>query len=82
MHFSSPRLDSRTVKRGNKVVEAPPLLSQHADYVHPWEFAGMLREIGDGRFDVMLEAKKKDLALLRLREVLVRIGVPVEDGAE
>ncbi|MDQ3557181.1 MAG: UV DNA damage repair endonuclease UvsE [Gemmatimonadota bacterium] len=80
MHFSSPRLDSRTVKRGKKEVEAPPLLSQHADYVHPWEFAGMLGEIGGGSFDVMLEAKKKDLALLKLRGDLARIGVPVEDG--
>ena len=79
MHFSSPRLDSRLVKRGKKEVEAPPLLSQHADYIHPWEFAGLLRQVGGGRFDVMLEAKKKDLALLKLREDLARIGVPVEE---
>lgn len=74
-HFSSPKLDSRVVKRGGKNVEAPPLLSQHADYVHPWEFAGFLHEVGPGEFDVMLEAKKKDAALLKLRADLDRLNV-------
>ena len=32
-------------------------------------------------FDVMLEAKAKDLALLRLREQLVARGLDVERGA-
>ena len=75
VHFSSPRLDSRTVLRGKKEVAAPPLLSQHADYVHPWEFAGLLREAGDAPFDVMLEAKMKDAALLKLRGDLDRLGL-------
>lgn len=75
VHFSSPRLDARTVKRGMKEVEAPPLLLQHADYVHPWEFAGFLREVGPQPFDVMLEAKKKDLALLKLRGDLAKLGL-------
>ena len=73
VHFSSPRLDSRTVMRGKKEVLAPPLLSQHADYVHPWEFAAFLREVGPEPFDVMLEAKMKDQALLKLREDLTRL---------
>jgi UV DNA damage endonuclease len=73
VHFSSPRLDSRMVLRGKKEVPAPPLLSQHADYVHPWEFAGFLREVGPEPFDVMLEAKMKDAALLKLREDLTRL---------
>jgi UV DNA damage endonuclease len=67
VHFSSPKLDSRTVVRGKKEVPAPPLLSQHADYVHPWEFAAFLRAAGPAPFDVMLEAKMKDAALLKLR---------------
>ncbi len=50
-----------------KEVRAPPLLSQHADYVHPWEFAAFLRAAGPVEFDVMLEAKMKDAALLKLR---------------
>jgi UV DNA damage endonuclease len=73
VHFSSPRLESRMVARGGKEVSAPPLLSQHADYVQPWEFAGFLREVGPAPFDVMLEAKMKDLALLKLREDMARL---------
>ena len=73
VHFSSPRLDSRVVVRGKKEVSAPPLLSQHADYVHPWEFAGFLREVGPAPFHVMLEAKMKDQALLKLRDDLTRL---------
>ncbi len=72
IHFSSPRLDSRTVVRGKKEVLAPPLLSQHADYVHPWEFSAFLHEVGPVPFDVMLEAKMKDEALLKLRADLDR----------
>jgi UV DNA damage endonuclease len=34
VHFSSPRLEARTLERGGRAVAAPPLLSQHADYVH------------------------------------------------
>ena len=75
VHFSSPKLDSRTVTRGKKEVLAPPLLSQHADYVHPWEFAGFLREVGPEPFDVMLEAKMKDTALLKLRADLDKLGL-------
>lgn len=75
VHFSSPRLDSRTVTRGKKEVEAPPLLSQHADYVHPWEFAAFLRAAGPVAFDVMLEAKMKDAALLKLRGDMDRYGL-------
>ncbi|HEX6371701.1 MAG TPA: UV DNA damage repair endonuclease UvsE [Longimicrobium sp.] len=75
VHFSSPKLDSRTVLRGKKEVPAPPLLSQHADYVHPWEFASFLREVGPAPFDVMLEAKMKDLALLKLRADLTKLGL-------
>lgn len=73
VHFSSPKLDSRTVLRGKKEVLAPPLLSQHADYVHPWEFAAFLREVGPAPFDVMLEAKMKDAALLKLRDDLTKL---------
>lgn len=67
IHFSSPKLDSRVVIRAKKEVEVPPLLSQHADYVNPWELASFLREVGPVPFDIMLEAKMKDAALLKLR---------------
>jgi UV DNA damage endonuclease len=74
LHFSSPRLDGREIRRGSKVRVEPPLLRQHADYIDPWTFAAFLEELRDLRFDVMLEAKAKDLALLKLRSDLRALG--------
>jgi UV DNA damage endonuclease len=43
----------------------------HADLIDPFAFAAFLETAVRARhFDVMLEAKGKDLALLRLREQL------------
>jgi UV DNA damage endonuclease len=48
-----------------------PDLRLHADLIDPVAFEGFLRHTANGLdFDVMLEAKGKDLALLRLREQL------------
>jgi UV DNA damage endonuclease len=74
IHFSSPRLDGREVKRGKEVRIQPPLLRQHADYIDPWTFADFLGELADLRFDIMLEAKAKDLAVLKLAEDLRNLG--------
>jgi UV DNA damage endonuclease len=50
-----------------------PQAGQHADYVNPFEFATLLAAArGLPPFDIMLEAKAADLALLRLREDLRR----------
>jgi UV DNA damage endonuclease len=80
VHFSSPRLDSRMVTRGGREMPAPPLLSQHADYVNPWEFAAFLRAAGPAPFDVMLEAKMKDAALLKLRSDMAKLRLWPEAG--
>jgi UV DNA damage endonuclease len=83
LHFSSPRTELREIKRRNRkthkreVVLLPPLLTGHADYNNPFEFVTMMRQLEDFEFDVMLEAKAKDLALLRLRSDLVRIAPEV-----
>ncbi|MGC8838583.1 MAG: UV DNA damage repair endonuclease UvsE [Anaerolineae bacterium] len=83
VHFSSPRTEMRVVRRqdpetGRQVeVLQPPLWTQHSDYVNPFEFIAFLRRMeaeGARSFDVMLEAKAKDLALLRLREDLARLA--------
>jgi UV DNA damage endonuclease len=72
IHYSSPRLDIdvRRTRQGRRVRERiviPPLRA-HADLVDPIAFEAFLRGAGPGRdFDVMLEAKAKDLALLALR---------------
>lgn len=78
IHYSSPRTELREVKRKNRktgkneTALLPPVWTGHADYVNPFEFALFLREVRGLVFDVMLEAKAKDLALLRLRRDLPR----------
>ena len=50
-----------------------PDLRLHADLIDPVAFEGFLRHTANGLdFDVMLEAKGKDLALVRLREQMQR----------
>jgi UV DNA damage endonuclease len=85
VHFSSSRLDveERRVRRGRRVERSLvlPQLRAHADLVDPIGFEHFLRDVARGRnFDVMLEAKAKDLALLRLREQLATRGMPTERG--
>ena len=96
MHFSSPRTEMRVVERrdrktGKKVAKLqPPIWTGHADFVQPFEFVRFLRDAAHLEFDVMLEAKQKDLALLRLRadlaryapDVAARFGIDVAERAE
>lgn len=82
LHFSSPRTELRTVKRkgrDGKTREAAiaPVWTGHADFCHPFEFIGFMRAMEGLEFDVMLEAKAKDLALIRLRLDLVRYAPDV-----
>jgi UV DNA damage endonuclease len=73
----------RKTKRRRKVLK-PPLLTGHADFINPFEFAAFMRLIGALEFDVMLEAKMKDVALQRLRGDLARCAPDVRrrfDGA-
>lgn len=59
IHLSSPRL------------QEPLRIRAHADYIDPWlwaRFRSAVQAAGLPEFDVMLEAKAKDLAVLRLRE--------------
>ena len=85
VHFSSPRLDMgerrRRVGRRVERLATYPDLRQHADLIDPIAFEHFVHDTGAGlEFDVMLEAKGKDLALLRLREQLARRGT-VRDAA-
>ena len=52
----------------------PPKPGQHDDWIDPTEFLWSLNEMGDARFDVMLGAKRKDAAVLRLRESIAAVG--------
>ncbi len=85
IHYSSPRLDveERRVRRGRRVERQVvlPQLRAHADLVDPIGFERFLRDVaGERDFDVMLEAKAKDLALLRLREQMSARGISTQAG--
>lgn len=83
IHFSSPRLDvtERAGARGQASRVLLPQLRAHADLVDPIAFEDFIRYAGGGPdFDVMLEAKAKDLALVRLREQMASRGLPSVDG--
>jgi len=87
VHFSSPRTEMRVAEQqdpatGRRVqVLQAPIWTRHSDYIHPFEFIAFLREAAGLRpFDVMLEAKAKDLALLRLREDVQRYAPDLAGG--
>ncbi len=83
LHFSSPRTELRELKIKNRrtgkkeTIIRPPLWTGHADFCQPFEFIGMMRQLAGLEFDVMIEAKTKDLALLRLRSDLPRYAPDV-----
>ena len=85
IHYSSPRLDveERRVKVGRRSETryVLPQLRAHADLIDPIGFEAFLRDAPAGRsFDIMLEAKAKDLALLRLRDQLAGRGLVSTDA--
>lgn len=83
IHFSSPRTELRLLKRKvpktrkKKLVLQPPVWTGHADFCQPFEFITLMRLLEGLKFDVMLEAKSKDLALLRLTRDLQRYAPDV-----
>lgn len=83
LHFSSPRTELREVKRidrktkNRRSVLLPPVWTGHADYTNPFEFIRFMRDAAGLDFDVMLEAKAKDLSLLKLRPDLLRYAPEV-----
>ena len=83
LHFSSPRTEMRELKRKNRKtgkpepVLLPPVWTGHADFNHPFEFISFMRLMKQAEFDVMLEAKAKDLALIRLRKDMLRYAPDV-----
>ena len=78
IHFSTPNTGMRALKRRDrktnklKTVNVAPVWTGHADFANPFEFASFMRLTAGLEFDVMLESKVKDLALLRLRPDMLR----------
>lgn len=83
VHFSSPRTELRSVSRTHpgsgktRIAHLPPVATAHADFANPFEFANFMRLADDLTFDVMLESKAKDAAVLRLRTQLPRYAPDV-----
>jgi UV DNA damage endonuclease len=85
IHFSTARTDveERKVKVGRRVERRLVLPNEraHADVVDALAFESFLTGPGAGLdFDIMLEAKAKDLAVLRLRDQLARRGFGWQEG--
>ncbi len=86
IHYSTPKtaMEERKRKVGRRVEKTwvLPQLRAHADVIDPIAFEQFLRETAEGLdFDVMLEAKAKDLALLRLRNQMAERGIDLSPGA-
>ncbi len=77
VHLSTPRSEGHLVlsDAGQPARVLPPRPGQHADFIAVTDVLHLLRAArGLPDFDVMLEAKAGDLALLRLREEISRIA--------
>ncbi len=73
IHFSTPRTEMRPLEGSSRV--KLPTWTEHSDFVNPFEFLAFLEIAKDlGPFDIMLEAKARDLALLALREDMRRFA--------
>lgn len=87
IHYSSPKtaLEEQVRKVGRRVERKPvlPQLRAHADVIDPIGFEHFVVETAAGArdFDIMLEAKGKDLALLALRARLEERGVSLRRPA-
>jgi UV DNA damage endonuclease len=83
IHFSTPRTELRELARKSRKtgriekVFAAPVWTGHADFCNPFEFATFMRTASGLEFDVMLESKAKDLALIRLRPDMLRYAEDV-----
>jgi UV DNA damage endonuclease len=85
IHFSTPRSDWLVSQKPG--AEQPEVRhtrwSYHSDYVNPFEFIDFIHMAqGLPGFDVMLEVRAKDLALLQLREDLARYAPDIAAQCE
>ncbi|MEA2485432.1 MAG: damage endonuclease [Actinomycetota bacterium] len=86
IHYSTPKTSMQVARKkvGRRTVSVPlsPPLRAHADLIDPIGFEWFMREVvRDLNIDIMLEAKGKDLALLKLREHLAERNLYPESSA-
>lgn len=73
LHFSSPRTEMRRLPSSSRT--KAPSWTEHSDFVNPFEFVRFLIMTEESlSFDIMLESKARDLALLKLREDVLRFA--------
>jgi UV DNA damage endonuclease len=73
VHFSSPRTEMHPAQGAMRA--RPPRWTEHSDLVNPFEFVAFLDQAqGLTPFDIMLEARARDLAVLQLRQDMVRFA--------
>ncbi len=72
IHFATPATEMVRDRRGRP---HPPRLNRHSHYINPFAFIAFLKALPRMRdFDIMLEAKARDLALLQLRHHLIHFA--------
>jgi UV DNA damage endonuclease len=78
IHYSTQRTEAHMIeaRAGQERQVLAPRHGQHADFISVFEFSGFLQG-AQPPFDVILEAKAADLALLRLRDDLRRFAPEV-----
>ena len=73
VHYASARSEMRLLE-GSRRIKLPSW-TEHADFVVPFEFIDWMEHAAGLRsFDIMLEAKARDVALLQLRRDLIRFA--------
>jgi len=73
VHYATPRTELRTLPGTRRI--KPPSWTEHSDYVNPFAFIDWARAASRlPEFDIMLESKARDLALLQLRRDLARFA--------
>ena len=76
IHFSTPATEMVRDRKGRP---HPPRLNRHSHYINPFAFIAFLRSLPVMReFDIMLEAKARDLALLQLRRHLAQYALDID----
>jgi UV DNA damage endonuclease len=73
VHFSSPRTEMHPARGAMRA--RPPRWTEHSDLANPFEFVAFL-DLAQGLapFDIMLEARARDLAVLQLRRDMARFA--------
>lgn len=81
VHFGTPRTEMRSLPGSSRI--KAPTWTEHSDFVSPFEFVAFIG-LAEGLrpFDIMLEAKARDLALLKLREDLSRFAPELASRVE